>query len=53
MVYCISKDQWNSSQVSYKNGGFLSGYKQKIWKSSGMKINLYQNLQGEQGITFS
>lgn len=40
------KDQWNSSWVSYKNGGFLSGYKQKIWNSSGMKINLYQNLQG-------
>lgn len=39
-------DQWNSSRVSYKNGGFLLGYKQKIWKSSGMKINLYQNLQG-------
>lgn len=40
------KDQWNSSWVSYKNGGFLLGYKQKIWNSSGMKINLYQNLQG-------
>ena len=36
MVYCISKDQWNSSQVSYKYGGFLSEYKQKIRNSSGM-----------------
>ena len=53
MVYCISKDQWNSSQVSYKYGGFLSEYKQKIRNSSGMKINLYQILQGEQEITFS
>ena len=41
MGYCNVKDQWNSSRVSYKNGEFLSGM-----EFFGMKINLYQNLQG-------